>query len=138
MINYQKMIKNNVGMQTAGSTTDRPNTTMGTSSGSKNRPLTWRLKDSLSRTNKADAIIGRIRLQIGSTPHRKAVLREFEIRDHNHTNYIEKSVLRSVLARLSVKVSAGDVKGLSFCFEVPNSKHLFNYRDFMRVVTRGF
>ena len=50
----------------------------------------------------------------------------------------EKSILRSLFARLGIKVSAADVKGLSYCFEVPNQVRLFNYRDFMRVVERGF
>ena len=51
----------------------------------------------------------------------------------------EKSILRSLFARLGIKVSAADVKGLSYCFEVPLIKvFLFNYRDFMRVVERGF
>lgn len=31
----------------------------------------------------------------------------------------EKSILRSLFARLGIKVSAADVKGLSYCFEVP-------------------
>jgi Ca2+-binding EF-hand superfamily protein len=110
----------------------------GRASDSIHRPLTWRLKDSLSRTNKANAIIGRIRLQIGSTAERKAVLTQFEIRDSSHTNCIEKSLLRSLFARLGIKVSAADVKGLSFCFEVPKKPNMFNYKDFMRVVERGF
>jgi len=110
----------------------------GRASDSLHRPLTWRLKDSLSRTAKADAIIGRIRLQIGSASERKAVLTQFEIRDSTHTNCIEKSVLRSLFARLGIKVSASDVKGLSFCFEVPKRANMFNYKDFMRVVERGF
>ena len=110
----------------------------GRASDSIYRPLTWRLKDSLSRTHKANAIIGRIRLQMGSTLQRKSVLTQFEIRDSLQTNYIEKSILRSLFARLGIKVSAADVKGLSYCFEVPNQVRLFNYRDFMRVVERGF
>ena len=97
----------------------------GRASDSLHRPLTWRLKDSLSRTAKADAIIGRIRLQIGSASERKAVLTQFEIRDSTHTNCIEKSVLRSLFARLGIKVSASDVKGLSFCFEVPKRANMF-------------
>jgi Ca2+-binding EF-hand superfamily protein len=66
------------------------------------------------------------------------VLRQFEIRDATHSNAIEKGMLRSMFARLGIKVSASDVKGLSFCFEVPNRKHLFNYKDFLRVVESGF
>ena len=134
-INYKDMIRDNLDERTTGAVKK-----MGTgrASDSMHRPMTWRLKDALSRTNKANAIIGRIRLQIGSGSQRKAVLRQFEIRDATHSNAIEKGMLRSMFARLGIKVSASDVKGLSFCFEVPNRKHLFNYKDFLRVVESGF
>ncbi len=112
--------------------------TTGRASDSLHRPMTWRLKDSLSRTHKANAVIGRVRLQLGSRRHRKAVQTTFQMRDPMHTNFVEKGLLRSLFARLGVKVSAADVKALSFCFEVPKRPHLFNYTDFFRVVERGF
>ena len=60
------------------------------------------------------------------------------MRDPANTKFVEKSLLRSLFARQCVKVSAADVKRLSFCFEVPKQAKLFNYVDFFRVVERGF
>ena len=110
----------------------------GRASDSFHRPLTWRLKDSLSRAHKANAVVGRVRLQLGSADQRKAALTQFQMRDPANTKFVEKSLLRSLFARQCVKVSAADVKRLSFCFEVPKQAKLFNYVDFFRVVERGF
>ena len=110
----------------------------GRASDSLHRPLTWRLRDSLSRAHKANAVVGRVRLQLGSAEQRKAALTQFQMRDPSNSNFVEKSILRSLFARQSVKVSAADVKRLSFCFEVPKHAELFNYVDFFRVAERGF
>lgn len=110
----------------------------GRASDSKNRPLTWRLNDSLSRAHKASAVVGRIRLQLGSKVQRKEAYTQFQMRDPATTKFVEKSILRSLFARLGVKVSAAYVKRLCYCFEVPKQAKFFNYVDFFRVIERGF
>ena len=149
LIDVQRMLRSHLGSQGGAANSLAPISgrssrqailpqKTGKASDSLNRPLTWRLKDSLSRAHRANAVVGRVRLQLGSVEQRKAVLTQFQMRDPANTKFVEKSILRSLFARHCIKVSAADVKQLSFCFEVPKQPKMFNYVDFFRVIERGF